>query len=238
MKTTAIVLAAGSGKRMNSNVKKQYLEIDEKPVLFYSLRTFEDSFVDSVILVTSEKEKEYCKKEIIDKYNFKKVHKIVNGGAERYHSVMNAMMEAGTCDYIFIHDGARPFITQDILKDLYETVCATKACVTAMPVKDTIKIADKDGFIESTPNRSLVWNIQTPQVFDYNLIKQAYTSLKEKEKEIIEKGIQITDDAMVVEYFTGQKIKLVKGSYYNIKITTPEDLEIAQKFVKKIYAHS
>lgn len=233
MKTTAIVLAAGSGKRMNSDVKKQYLKMNQKPVLFYSLQAFENSFIDQIILVTAAEEKEYCQTEIIDKYNFKKVHKIVTGGKQRYHSVMNALMETEECDYIFIHDGARPFVTQDMLHRLYEMVSETKACVAAMPVKDTIKIADEDGFIESTPNRSLVWNIQTPQVFAFPLIKEAYLDLKDKKDKIIKDGIQITDDAMVVEYFTGHKIKLVEGSYYNIKITTPEDLDIAQKFVQE-----
>lgn len=230
MKTTAIVLAAGSGKRMNSSVKKQYLLIHEKPVLYYSLKTFEDSFIDSVILVTSKDEIKYCRKEIVDKYNFTKVKHIISGGVQRYHSVMNAVLLAEECDYIFIHDGARPFVTDNILSRLYENVCMTNACVAAMPVKDTIKIADKDGFIENTPNRSLVYNIQTPQAFSYQLIREAYRTLQSNESEILKEGIQITDDAMVVEYFTGQKIKLVEGSYQNIKITTPEDLVIAESF--------
>ena len=232
MKTTAIVLAAGNGKRMNSDIKKQYLEIKGKPVLFYSLQAFENSFIDSVILVTTKEDREYCKKEIVEKYHFNKVKCIVDGGKERYHSVMNAVFAATECDYLFIHDGARPFITNEILNRLLMQVQETKACVAAMPVKDTIKIADDDSFIAATPNRRCVYTIQTPQVFSYPLIYEAYENLREREKEIIKKGIQITDDAMVVEYFTGQKIKLVEGSYNNIKITTPEDLEIAQVLCK------
>ena len=167
MKTTAIVLAGGSGKRMNSNVKKQFLQIHEKPLLYYALKAFEDSFIDSVILVTSEDDKEYCQKEIVEKYHFHKVKKIVSGGKERYHSVANGVMAAEECDYLFIHDGARPFVTQDMLTRLFEEVKKSNACVAGMPVKDTIKIANADGYIESTPKRDLVWMIQTPQVFSY-----------------------------------------------------------------------
>lgn len=232
MKTTAIVLAGGSGKRMNSSVKKQFLQIHDKPLLYYALKAFEDSFVDSVILVASEEDKEYCQKEIVEKYHFYKVKKIVSGGKERYHSVANGVMVADECDYIFIHDGARPFITQDMLERLLEAVKKANACVAGMPVKDTIKIADVEGYIESTPKRDLVWMIQTPQVFSYELILNAYTILLKEESSLIEKGISITDDAMVVETLIGEKVKLVEGSYKNIKITTPEDISVAEGFLQ------
>ena len=232
MKTTAIVLAGGRGKRMNSAVPKQFLMIKDKPVLYYSLKAFEDSFIDSVILVTSEDDMEYCKKEIVDKYGFTKVVKIVAGGKERYHSVLNGIKAASDCDYIFIHDGARPFVTQDMLARLLECVEESKACVAGMPVKDTIKIANEEGFIDTTPKRELVWMIQTPQVFDFALIKKAYLILEKDEYSLLQKGISITDDAMVVEMLLGEKVKLVEGSYQNIKITTPEDLGIAEGFLK------
>lgn len=232
MKTTAIVLAGGSGRRMNSAVKKQFLEIKDKPLLYYSLKAFEDSFIDEVILVASEEDKEYCKKEIIEKYGFQKIKKIVPGGKERYHSVANGVMAAGVCDYIFIHDGARPFVSQDMLDRLLEEVQHSGACVAGMPVKDTIKIADADGFIETTPRRDLVWMIQTPQVFTYELIYKAYNLLLKEETSLVEKGISITDDAMVVETLLGEKVKLVEGSYKNIKITTPEDISVAEGFLQ------
>ena len=232
MKTTAIVLAGGRGKRMNSVVPKQFLMIKDKPVLYYSLKAFEDSFIDSVILVTSEDDREYCKKEIVRKYGFDKVEKIVTGGKERYHSVLNGIKAAGECDYLFIHDGARPFVTQDMLARLLEIVKESKACVAGMPVKDTIKISDEEGCIASTPKRELVWMIQTPQVFDFELIKKAYLILEKDEYSLHKKGISITDDAMVVEMLLGEKVKLVEGSYQNIKITTPEDLAIAEGFLK------
>lgn len=232
MKTTAIVLAGGSGKRMNSMVKKQFLMLKDKPLLYYSLKAFEDSFIDSVILVASGEDMEYCRKEIVQKYHFNKVEKIVEGGKERYHSVINGVMAASVCDYIFIHDGARPFITGSILERLFEEVKISKACVAGMPVKDTIKIADSQGYIETTPKRDLVWMIQTPQVFSYELIYRAYDILQKEETRLLKEGISITDDAMVVETLLGEKVKLVEGSYRNIKITTPEDLSVAEGFLQ------
>lgn len=232
MKTTAIVLAGGSGKRMNSTVKKQFLMLKDKPLLYYSLKAFEDSFIDSVILVASGEDMEYCRKEIVQKYRFNKVEKIVEGGKERYHSVINGVMAAPVCDYIFIHDGARPFITGSILERLFEEVKISKACVAGMPVKDTIKIADSQGYIETTPKRDLVWMIQTPQVFSYELIYRAYDILQKEESRLLNEGISITDDAMVVETLLGEKVKLVEGSYRNIKITTPEDLSVAEGFLQ------
>lgn len=232
MKTTAIVLAGGSGKRMNSMVKKQFLMLKDKPLLYYSLKAFEDSFIDSVILVASGEDMEYCRKEIVQKYHFNKVEKIVEGGKERYHSVINGVMAAPVCDYIFIHDGARPFITGSILERLFEEVKISKACVAGMPVKDTIKIADSQGYIETTPKRDLVWMIQTPQVFSYELIYRAYDILQKEETRLLKEGISITDDAMVVETLLGEKVKLVEGSYRNIKITTPEDLSVAEGFLQ------
>ena len=232
MKTTAIVLAGGSGKRMNSTVKKQFLMLKDKPLLYYSLKAFEDSFIDSVILVASGEDMEYCRKEIVQKYRFNKVEKIVEGGKERYHSVINGVMAAPVCDYIFIHDGARPFITGSILERLFEEVKISKACVAGMPVKDTIKIADSKGYIETTPKRDLVWMIQTPQVFSYELIYRAYAILQKEKSRLLNEGISITDDAMVVETLLGEKVKLVEGSYRNIKITTPEDLSVAEGFLQ------
>lgn len=233
MKTTAIVLAGGRGKRMDSAVKKQFLEIQGRPLLYYSLKAFEESFIDEIILVTSEEDREYCQKEIIEKYAFHKVKKIVPGGKERYHSVANGVMAAQDCDHIFIHDGARPFVTQDMLERLLDEVKCSGACVAAMPVKDTIKIADADGYIETTPRRDLVWMIQTPQVFSYELIHKAYELLLKEEHTLLEKGISITDDAMVVETLLGEKVKLVEGSYKNIKITTPEDISVSEGFLRE-----
>ena len=225
MKTTVIILAAGSGKRMNSEVHKQYLLIKEQPVLYYSLKAFEDSQVDDIVLVVGAGEIEYCKKEIIEKYGFLKIRAIVEGGKERYHSVYEGLKAAKETDYVLIHDGARPFVTQEIISRTIENVCKYQACVVGMPVKDTIKIADIDNYAKETPNRSSVWQIQTPQAFSYPLIFDAYTRIFETEDSAI------TDDAMVLERMTAQKVKLIEGSYQNIKITTPEDLLIAEVYL-------
>lgn len=232
-KIAAICLAAGQGKRMESKVQKQYLLIEDKPVLYYALKAFQDSPVEEVILVVGAGEEEYCKKEIVDRYGFTKVTSIVAGGKERYHSVFYGLQAIKEADCVLIHDGARPFLTQDIIARCIEGVKEYKACVAGMPVKDTIKLADEEQNIESTPERSKVWMIQTPQAFEYALIQEAYTRLIEQEEKGIKTSIPVTDDAMVVEYFLNQKVHLVYGSYENIKITTPEDMRIAEVFVKK-----
>lgn len=230
----AVVLAAGAGKRMQSNTKKQFLLLKEKPVIYYSLKAFEDSFFDEVILVTSEEDIEYCQKEIVEKYEFSKVKKIVTGGKERYHSVAAGLAAVTECDFVFIHDAARPMLTQEILNRSYECVTLSNACVVGMPAKDTIKIADEKGYIAQTPNRNLVWTIQTPQVFAYELIKEAYDKLLLQEESLIVNGVNVTDDAMVVETLMAHPVKLVEGSYENIKITTPDDLRVAESFLDAI----
>lgn len=233
-KTVAIVLAAGQGKRMQSAIRKQYLLIHEKPVIYYTLQAFEDSFINEIVLVVGEGEQEYCQKEIVDKYGFTKVKKLVCGGKERYHSVFAGLeaVKDEKFSYAFIHDGARPFITNDILNRAYDAVKNVKACVVGMPVKDTVKIVDENGVVQETPDRSKVWQVQTPQVFDFSVIYDAYHELIQKEQELISQGVKITDDAMVVEYFTDIPVMLVEGSYTNIKITTPEDLEIGKIYLQ------
>lgn len=226
----AIVLAAGKGKRMGSDLPKQYLKLLGKPVLWYALKVFEDSFVDEVILVTAEEEIEYCQREIVERFDFKKVTKIVAGGKERYHSVANGL-EAADCDYVFIHDGARPLLDEEMLSRLFSEVTQHGTAIAAMPAKDTVKIADDGGFAISTPDRSHVWQMQTPQVFSYQPIKEAYEKLLASEENLMQKGISVTDDAMVMETFGTLPVKLVTGSYRNIKITTPEDLKIAEAFL-------
>lgn len=225
MKNTAIILAAGKGKRMQSDVPKQYLLLEGHPILFYSIRAFEESFIDEIILVTGKDEIEYCQKEIVDKYGFQKVKKIVAGGKERYHSVYEGLKAIEHADYVYIHDGARPFVTNEILERVRKEVEQCKACVVGMPVKDTIKIAGEGNLVKDTPDRKNVWQIQTPQTFSYALVKEAYDKLMQKEDD------SITDDAMVVEKMLQHPIRLVEGSYENIKITTPEDLRIGKLFV-------
>ncbi|MCR5557192.1 MAG: 2-C-methyl-D-erythritol 4-phosphate cytidylyltransferase [Butyrivibrio sp.] len=233
MKTVAVVLAAGSGSRMNSDVKKQYMEIGGKPLIYYSLKTFEESLIDDIVLVVSRGDIDYVRTEIVQKFGFDKVTAIVEGGLYRYHSVrLGLEAAASNCDYAFIHDGARPFLTNDIILRSLHAVKEFGACVVGMPVKDTIKIADEKGFAATTPDRNLTWMIQTPQVFSYKMILELYQRLDREEGELMARGVNITDDAMVVEYFSDKKIKLVEGSYTNIKITTPEDIPAAEAILK------
>ena len=224
---TAVVLAAGSGKRMGTKVHKQYLLMGGKPVLYYSLRAFQESKrIDEIILVCGAGEEDYCRKDIVEKYGISKVRKIIPGGAERYDSVWNGLKETKE-GYVYIHDGARPFVDEEIIERAYECVSEHHACVAGMPSKDTVKIADSGNIVTATPDRSSVWIVQTPQVFDTELIRKAYAMLMEKEV------VSVTDDAMAAEQMLGVPVRLFYGSYENIKITTPEDLEIAEVFLKR-----
>lgn len=222
-KTAAIVLAGGSGRRMNANTKKQYIQIQGKPMLYYALAAFEKSGVDEITLVVAPGDEQYCQKEIVEKYHLRKVKAITAGGKERYHSVFNGLQVLCNIDYVLIHDAARPFLTQEIITQTMECVKQYQACVVAVPSKDTIKISDESGFVQTTPPRRFVWNIQTPQAFSFSLIWEAYQKLFSMEESLREK-LEITDDAMAVEQTMHVPIKLLHGSYDNIKITTPEDL--------------
>lgn len=220
---TAIVLAAGQGKRMGTDVQKQFLELEGYPILYYALDCFERyAPIDDVILVTGEQEISYCRNNIVKMYHFNKVRKIVAGGRERYDSVYEGLKACGAADYVYIHDGARPFVDEAILDRIGQALEQYDACTVGVPSKDTIKIAGADGCIAQTPPRELLWNIQTPQAFAYDLILKAHNAVREKSRE------GITDDAMIVEREIGCKVKLVEGSYENIKITTPEDLDLAK----------
>lgn len=228
---TVIVLAAGKGKRMKSDVSKQFLMLNRKPVLYYSLAAFEKSQVNQIILVTGEQDIEYCREEIVRKYGFQKVVKIVSGGRERYDSVWKGLQAAGNCDYILIHDGARAFIDQDTIERCMQDVRTSKACVAAVPVKDTIKVVDSDLKGIETPDRSTLWTIQTPQVFERSLIYKAYEKLAQELE--MGNGPKVTDDTMVAEYYMGVHAHMVMGSYYNIKVTTPEDLVLGKSILDR-----
>lgn len=234
MKTAAIVLSAGRGTRMQSDIPKQYMPLKEKPVLYYSLKAFQDSSVSAIILVTGKEDVEFCREEIVEKYNITKVSAIVPGGKERYHSVYEGLKQLGDYDYVLIHDGARPCVTVDIIERSIQSAIEEEACVAAMPVKDTIKVSDENGYAIATPDRSTLWMIQTPQSFSCSLIYQAYTELMRRMEEVPEQVPSITDDAMVAEYIYGKKVKLIPGSYTNIKITTPEDIRVAEEFLKNL----
>lgn len=229
-KFAAIVLSAGVGSRMKSDIPKQYMDLAGKPVIYYSLKAFEEAGFSSIVLVCGKDDVEYCKNEIVAKHELKNVTAVVPGGKERYHSVFEGLKAVGDVDYVFIHDGARPMISQEVIARLQEAVVKEEAAVAGVPAKDTIKIVDEDSYVTDTPERQYVWQVQTPQCFAYSIIYDAYKSVIQDEEEgwTLPK---ITDDAMVLEYATDHEVKMVEADYRNIKITTPEDLLIAGVFL-------
>lgn len=226
-KITAIILAAGRGNRMNSTKKKQFMTLGGVPLICHCLRMFQNSTVDNIILVTSEEDIDFCRKEIVDKYKFDKVSEIVPGGAERFDSVYNGLLACEGAEYIFIHDGARPFATTDMLERLLPAAREYGSSTVAMPVKDTIKISDDNDLSISTPDRRYVWQVQTPQCFRRDMLLDAYRKMYQSDMK------NVTDDTMVAERYASTKTKLVSGSYENIKITTCEDMELAEILLKK-----
>lgn len=246
---TAIVLSAGQGKRMGGSVQKQYMQLCGKPVIYYPLATFQRSeLIDSIILVVGEEDIGYARRKIVEKYQFGKVDAVITGGKERYDSVWLGLQtlaalaaretqeaheargtgapENGGDGYVFIHDGARPLVDEEILLRGYEAVKQYGACAAGMPSKDTVKLADGGGFARETPPRECVWTVQTPQIFQVSLITEAYSRLMR------EGSIQVTDDAMVAEKMTDTPVKLFPGSYENIKITTPGDMKVAEALLR------
>lgn len=219
---TAIVLAAGKGSRMRSNIQKQYMELKGYPVLYYSLKCFQESEVMDIILVVGEGEQEFCQRKIVEKYGFSKVSQIITGGKERYDSVYKGLLAADHADYVMIHDGARPFVNQAMIKVSIEQAEKYDFCTVGVPTKDTIKTVADDGMSEQTLDRSKLWNVQTPQTFLRSELIKAYDFMQQA------KDTMITDDTMIVERYLQRQVKMVMGDYNNIKITTPEDIALAE----------
>ena len=212
-KVTAIVLAAGKGSRMHSEIQKQYMTLLDRPVITYALEAFEKSSVDDIILVVAPGEIEYAQENILDKYDYKKVSGIITGGAERYDSVYKALCSMPEEGYVLIHDGARAFITSELIEFCIDQVKKDKSCVMGMPVKDT-------------PPRSTMWQIQTPQCFVTAEIREAYQKMMEAGDD------SVTDDGMVMETYGIRGVRMIKGSYENMKITTPEDMLLGEAILK------
>ncbi|WP_411169510.1 2-C-methyl-D-erythritol 4-phosphate cytidylyltransferase [Clostridium sp. MB05] len=220
---SAIILAGGKGKRMSSKISKQYIELKGKPILYYTLTKFINcKEVDNIILVLPKDEIEFCKREILEIYSLK-VDMIVEGGKERQDSVFNALMEINDSEIILIHDGARPFTSEKIIKDGIKYAKLYGAAAPGVTPKDTIKVVDENGFSKHTPDRKDLFAIQTPQVFKLEVIKECHKKIKEE-------NISVTDDTMVVEHYNN-KVYLYNGDYTNIKVTTPEDLILAEKLL-------
>ena len=217
---SVIILSGGRGKRMGADISKQFISINDKPMLYYTIKKFMDNkLIDEIILVLPKDEIDYCKTEVLEK-NGLEVDKIVEGGKERQDSVFNGLKAIERSDIVLIHDGARPFVTDRIIEEGINSAKKFKAAAPGVMPKDTIKIKDKDGLSKETLKREELVAVQTPQVFDYNLILECHEKVKEN-------NIKVTDDTMVVEKF-GHRVFLYDGEYTNIKITTPEDLILAK----------
>ena len=239
MKNTAILLSAGKGMRLREEtggMKKQYTDLAGIPMISYSLRTLlESPEITELVMVIAKEDRPFVEEEVlpgirkgVGEENFTKFKGFAYGGKERYHSVYNGLTAIDwQCDYVFIHDGARPFIEEDTIQRLLAAAGEEEAVVAGMPSKDTVKIVDAGGYVAQTPDRSLVWTIQTPQVFECALITDAYRKMIREEESLRAKGVNITDDAMAVELMCSHRVKLVEASYRNFKVTTPEDLESA-----------
>lgn len=230
-KYSAILLSAGAGNRMNSDIPKQYMDLKGKMILRYSLETFEhDERISEIVIVANEAWIDTVKENIVKQYGYTKVTDVVIGGKERYESVYKGLCALKDADYVMIHDGARPFVDHEMIARLTDAVRTHKACIPAVKSKDTIRLSDDEGFVTMTPDRNNVWNIQTPQTFEYVKLKSAFDDYMSNTAEY---G-PVTDDAMVWELVTGDSVKIVEGSYNNIKITTPEDISVGEGIANKM----
>lgn len=226
IKTSAVIPAAGSGKRLNSKTKKQYLEIQDKPLLFYTLRVFQVSDdIDEIIVVAPKKDLTHTLDNIVKKFGFSKVKSVVEGGAERQDSVKNGFdaVSAGT-EIVVIHDAARPVINTELINKVVESAAGNGSAISALQVTDTLKMAF-DGVVKNTFPRENFWRSQTPQAFNYNILKECY------DRKLIDESI-FTDEAQMVE-FAGFEVSLVEGLQYNIKITTNDDFKLAGFLLKE-----
>ena len=226
-KIFALIPAAGMGKRMGAGQNKQYLLLDGMPILAHTLKVFEEApFITGIYLITPEQEIPFCLSEVVERYRFSKVRAVVAGGAERQYSVLNgllAMEGIGQDDLVLIHDGVRPFVPVGVLRRAADAAEEFGGAVVAVPVKDTIKVA-RDGIVTATPPREDLWLAQTPQAFRYGLIRAAHDAAAAQ-------GFLGTDDASLFER-QGWPLRIVEGDYRNIKITTPEDMLLAEAFLK------
>lgn len=229
-KSIALIPAAGMGKRMGASINKQYLQLQGMPIVARTISVFEQSpLIDAIYLVIPADEIPYCREHVVDAYGFRKIAAIVAGGKERQNSVLNGLKamrdHVSDNDVILIHDGVRPMITENVLGETIRIACAYDGALVAVPVKDTIKTVH-GGIVRSTPPRESLWQAQTPQSFRFGKILAAHLSAETD-------GFLGTDDASLIER-TGGKVHIVSGDYRNIKITTAEDLILAESFIAAI----
>ena len=226
MKVSAVIPAAGRGSRMGTEKNKQFLTLRGLPILARTIKKFQQAkVVDEIIIVAHKDEIDYCQQAVVEKYKLDKVTQIVAGGNTRQESVYNGLCEVGgEVDYVLVHDGARPLLEIELIEELVEEVKQFKAAIVGVPIKDTIKKVNQNQIIEKTPDRSSLAAVQTPQAFERQLILDAYYCAQKEE-------IEGTDSSSLVEEM-GEEVRLVCGSYENLKITTPEDLEFADKILE------
>lgn len=225
MSVIVLIPAAGLGRRMGGSVSKQYLSLNGRPILTHTLALFDaHPRVDHIYIIAPENRLDFCRQECIEPYGFNKVRDIIIGGAKRQDSVRHGVLGCGanTGDTLVIHDGVRPLFPALQLDAVLDEVDKTGACVVGVPVKDTIKRVQGDVIVE-TPLRAVLWAAHTPQAFRYELIRTAHVRAQQQ-------GYRGTDDASLLEW-QGQQVAMIEGSYRNIKITTPEDLLIAEAFL-------
>ena len=222
MHVSVIIPAAGCGRRMG-DVKKPYLDLAGKPILAHTLKVFQQcSLVDEIVVVVAAGDENECVRNVIIPHGVDRVDQVVAGGETRQESVFNGLQKVSPdTDMVVVHDCARPFVTEDMIKNTLEAASDCGAATVAIPVKDTIKEADDEGFVVNTLDRRRLWSIQTPQAFRYDLLLQAHLHAREN-------NIQVTDDASLIEELDDHRVKLVMGTSENIKITIPGDLAIAE----------
>ena len=221
-----LIPAAGKGHRMMHSVKKPYLKLAQKPILAHTIQRFEqNSAVDAIFVIVDAADFDECHAAVLDPYPFRKVQALVAGGETRQESVQNGIHAlSADVDFVIVHDGVRPFVTDEIIFACLEAAAEYGAAVAAVPVKDTIKVANKDSFVLETPVRERLWAVQTPQVFRKSLLEEAHQIAQQRQ-------LVATDDAALVEQL-GLPVKLVQGSYANLKITTQVDLQIAETLLE------
>lgn len=227
MKVVALIPAAGSGSRMGVSEKKPYLSLEGKPILAHTLIAFERCpLIDEVVLIVAKGDVEFSRMSIVEPFKCDKVKAIVEGGMRRQDSVWEGLKAIrGKCELVMVHDGVRPFVSQTMLECAVRETPLHGATVVAVPVKDTIKVVSKEAEVVETVDRSRVWAAQTPQTFRFEVIMKAY-------ERAYEEGFYGTDDASLVERL-GMKVKIIPGSYENVKITTLGDLALGEVLVKK-----
>jgi 2-C-methyl-D-erythritol 4-phosphate cytidylyltransferase len=226
VKASAVIPAAGSGRRMGGAVPKQFLMLDDRPVVVHTLQIFESSpLIDEVILVVPPGEEGRCRREWVERFGLKKVRHCLGGGRERQDSVMAGVRAvSGESGIVLVHDGVRPFVTHSMIRDVIEAARISGGAIVAVPARDTLKQVDADGFIERTLERSSSWLAQTPQAFQTGLLVEA-------QEKAARDGAVLTDESALVERM-GVRVRIVPGSWKNFKITQPEDLALAEGILR------